>query len=630
MAAVLGARMSRTVVDTHSLKINRCVLWTDSRTVWSWIRSDQHFYKQFVAFRIGEILELTRATDWRWVPTKLNQADVLTKWHRDTLGSDGDWFKGAQFLYQPEHQWPTLDVPIEQTSEDSRGCVFFHGIVDVGRYSRWMKLQRVMAYVVRFIENCKRKVMKQPIHTVKCTKNQQKKNLAHLPSVLCGLTKEEFQRAEVFLWKQTQLEGFAEEISALSKNISVKKTSNLYKLTPMLDKDGVLRMGGRMELSGEISIDKRFPIILPRKHAATEKVIQFYHEKFGHANRETVTNELRQRFWIPNIRATVRKVMNECVWCRVNRCRPRTPMMAPLPTQRVTPYVRPFNSVGIDYLGPIEVTVGRRKEKRWVAIFTCLAVRAIHLEVVVSLSTQSCLMAIRRFSCKRGVPGEIFSDNATCFKGANNEMKRIYGECAEKVVNAATAWHFNPPATPHMGGIWERMVRSVKEAMKALDDGRTLSDEVLTTTLAEVEDMVNTRPLTYASQDADDEAITPNHFLRGSVADADAKIEHTVNIAEALRDSYKRSQLLANQMWERWLKEYLPTINRRTKWFEEKKPLQVNDLVFLVDGKNRKSWIRGTVEEVLKGPDGRVRQAIVRTARGVYRRAVSNLAVLEI
>ncbi|XP_055641202.1 uncharacterized protein LOC129778361 isoform X1 [Toxorhynchites rutilus septentrionalis] len=410
----------------------------------------------------------------------------------------------------------------------------------------------------------------------------------------------------------------------------VKKSSCLYKLTPIVDKDGVLRMDGRMEMSEDMPFDKRFPIILPRKHAMTEKLIQFYHEKYGHTNRETVMNELRQRFWTPNARTAIRQATNKCVWCRVHRCQPRIPRMAPLPVQRVTPYLRPFSSVGIDYLGPIEVTVGRRREKRWVAVFTCLAVRAVHLEVVPSLSTQSCLMAIRRFCCKRGVPQEIFSDNGTCFVGADNVLMKINSDCATSITSATTAWHFNPPAAPHMGGIWERMVRSVKEAMKTLDDGRTVSDEVLQTTLAEAEDMINTRPLTYMPQDsAEDEAITLNHFLRGLVTTADLIVQ-PLNAAQALRDTYKRSQYLANRMWERWSKEYLPTINRRTKWFEEQKPLQVNDLVFIVDGKTRKSWIRGIVEELHPGSDGRVRQALVRTARGVYRRPVANLAVLEV
>ncbi|XP_055614749.1 uncharacterized protein LOC129761072 [Toxorhynchites rutilus septentrionalis] len=360
------------------------------------------------------------------------------------------------------------------------------------------------------------------------------------------------------------------------------------------------------------------------------------HEKFGHANRETVFNELRQKFWIPHARAAIRQVSKECVWCKVNRCEPSIPMMAPLPIQRTTPHLRPFGAVGIDYLGPVDVTVGRRNEKRWVAVFTCMAVRAVHLDVVYSLSTQSCLMAIKRFTSKRGVPEQIFSDNATCFHGANTvmrgEINKINQECAEKIISPVTSWHFNPPGTPHMGGVWERMVRSVKEALRTLDDGQRMTDEILVTSLAEAEDLINSRPLTYIPQEsADEEAITPNHFIRGTTTSEDVHLDNSVEFSETLRNVYKRSRYLANEFWERWSKEYLPTLNHRSKWFEEKKPLEVGDLVFLVEGKDRKNWKRGLVQKVIKGADGRIRQAEIGTADGkVYRRAAANLAVLEV
>ncbi|XP_055527974.1 uncharacterized protein LOC129720516 [Wyeomyia smithii] len=385
MAAVLGARMNQTMIEVHSLKVDRCVLWTDSRTVWSWIRSDQHRYKQFVAFRIGEILELTKTTDWRWVPTKQNVADILTKWHRSSdLESEGVWYTGPTFLNEPEDQWPALEVPIEKTCEEARGHLNFHGVVEVERCSRWKTLQRVMAYVIRFIDNCKRKVAKLSIVTVKSEQRP--------------LERDEFRRAQIILWKQAQHEAFPDEMSILTKNLdqrpgespaTVRKNSSLYKLTPFLDEDGVLRFGGRMERAENMPYDKKFPIILPRKHATTEKLIQSYHEKYGHANRETVMNELQQRFWIPNARTAIRQTTVKCVWCKEHRCQPHVPKMAPHSTQRVTPYQRLFSSVGIDYLGPIEVTVGRRREKRWVAVFTCLAIRAVHLEVVPRQTTQS-------------------------------------------------------------------------------------------------------------------------------------------------------------------------------------------------------------------------------------------------
>ncbi|XP_055522525.1 uncharacterized protein LOC129716715 [Wyeomyia smithii] len=494
MAAVLGARMSQTILAKHTLKIDRCILWTDSWTVCSWISSDQHKFKQNVVFKVGEILELTRVTDWRWIPTKLNVADLLTKWGRTPfLHSDGEWFKGASFLYNSENQWPSTSIPIEDTDEETRAHVLYHEVIVDNRCSRWTTLLRGTAYVLRFLNNCKRKKNKLPIITMKATETQRKLIKAKHETIQLPLSKEEFQKAESVLWKQAQFDGFPDEMSALMTNITLKpgqeperitKSSCIYKLTPVLDENGVLRVGGRMETSTDIPFVKRFPIILPRKHGLTRKIIQFYHEKFGHANRETVVNELRQRFWIPNIRAAIIQVMRQCIWCKVNRCRPLAPMMAPLPVQRVTPHLRPFSSIGIDYLGPIEVAVNRRKEKRLVCVFTCLAIRAVHLEVVHS-TTQSCLMTIRRFNKEHGIPKEIFSDNATCFKGADREMRRIYSECANTVASATTAWHFNPPAAPHMGGIWERMVRSVKECMKTLDDGRILTDEVLLTVLAE-------------------------------------------------------------------------------------------------------------------------------------------------
>ncbi|KXJ42085.1 hypothetical protein RP20_CCG000905 [Aedes albopictus] len=181
-----------------------------------------------------------------------------------------------------------------------------------------------------------------------------------------------------------------------------------------------------------------------------------------------------------------------------------------------------------------------------------------------------------------------------------------------------------------MGGIWERLVRSVKEAFRALDDGRKLTDEILKTVVAEAEEMINSRPLTYMPDSSEDSALTPNHFLRGTVKESDTMFQDQTDMAGALRDTYQRSQFLAEEIWKRWCKEYLPTINQRTKWYTEQKPIRIGDLVFIVDGNNRKTWIRGIVEDVHAGTDGRIRRADVRTAKGVFRRAVANLARMEI
>ncbi|XP_065074488.1 uncharacterized protein LOC135698436 [Ochlerotatus camptorhynchus] len=648
MAAVLGAMMLQTVRLNHSLTISKFVLWSDSQTVLSWIRSDQHKYKQFVAFRICEILELTSTNDWRYVPSDLNIADVVTKWGQGPpLESDGPWFNGPQFLHKPESEWPEQQKAKFNVLEEMKACMLFHDasspVINVNVMSRWLRLIRIAANVVRFIANCRRKIARHPILVSKAGRNLERSVIAKPESIWSPLLQDELQAGEIMLVKQAQQDSFEEEVKILETSrgrnpdqspVLVDKSSWLYKLSPIIDANGIVRMGGRLALSESVPFDTKFPVILPKRQI-TSMIIQYYHEKYGHANKETVFNELRQRFYIPKLRSTISLVVKDCMWCKVNQCQPQVPVMAPLPVQRVTPQLRPFSSVGVDYLGPVEVLVGRRREKRWVALFTCLAVRAIHLEVVHSLTTQACMMAIRRFICKRGSPDEFFSDNGANFKGASNEMyktkQKVSTECAESVTSPAIKWHFIPPGTPHMGGSWERMVRSVKEAMRALDDGRKLTDEILLTTLSEAEDMVNSRPLTYLPQETEEtEAITPNHFLRGAVKDEDQIVDGEVELADALRNVYKRSQYLADRMWKRWSKEYLPSINRRTKWYEERRPLQVGDLVFIVDGAQRKNWVRGIVEEVVEAVDGKIRQAMVKTNKGVFRRAVANLAVVEI
>ncbi|CAG7729101.1 unnamed protein product, partial [Allacma fusca] len=163
--------------------------------------------------------------------------------------------------------------------------------------------------------------------------------------------------------------------------------------------------------------------------------------------------------------------------------------------------------------GP-ECDFGRRREKRYGVLFTCLTVRAVHIELADNLSTASTINALRRFIGRRGSPDDIFSDNGTNFKGASRELREAFGNLDQKkIVETATAkginWHFIPPASPHMGGCWERLVRSVKVALEESLRDRVPREEVLTTLLVEAEALVNSRPLTYVSVDPDDpESLT--------------------------------------------------------------------------------------------------------------------------
>lgn len=296
--------------------------------------------------------------------------------------------------------------------------------------------------------------------------------------------------------------------------------------------------------------------------------------------------------------------------------------MGDLPSERLQHHQFPFSCSAIDYFGPMQVTIGRRVEKRWGALFTCLTTRAIHLELVPSLSTSSMIMALRRMAARRGTPKVIFSDNGTNFVGANKELEEAAQEKGIK-------WKFIPPGTPNMGGAWERLVRSVKTALAAVLNERNPPEEVLHTLMTEVEHIVNSRPLTPVSMEPDDEeSLTPNHFLLGRSCGAMApgEFDDTELIRKA---SWKTTQRLADHFWKRWLDEYLPLLMpRKVKGRETTDPKE-GDIVLIVDGTlPRNSWPRGEVIKTYPGPDGRTRILDVRTSGGVLRRPTRRVIVL--
>ncbi|XP_062709631.1 uncharacterized protein LOC109432424 [Aedes albopictus] len=607
-------------------------MWSDSSTVISWIRSDQRRYHKFVAFRIGEILTVTSPTEWRWVPTKLNVVDQATKWNNGPqLSIENPWFHGPSFLYEPEAAWP-VQRSVNQTKEELRSNILLCHLapqtdipIEISRFNSWTKLQRSVAFVFRYVDNCSRKRKQESMQ-------------------LGVLTQTELEKAEELLWKIAQKDAFPEEISILvrsqgtpeDRHRTVQRSSCIYKLWPFVDGRGILRMRGRISAAPYTSNDTKFPVVLPKNHPITFLVVDWYHRRYRHANRETVVNEIRQKFEISKLRSLVDKVTKSCLWCRVAKATPRPPAMATLPEFRLTPFIRAFTFVGLDYFGPVFVRVGRSLAKRWVAVFTCLTIRAVHLEVVHTLNTESCIMAVRRFVSRRGPPREFYTDNGTCFQGASRELKEEIDRRNETLAltftSAETSWKFIPPAAPHMGGAWERLVRSVKVATGAvLDAARKPDDETLETVLLEAEAMINCRPLTFIPlESADQEALTPNHFLLGSSSGVKIQPTAPVDRRSVLRNSWKLAQFITEEFWRRWIKEYLPVIRRRCKWFEETRDIAVGDLVLVVDGSARNRWLRGRVEQVFPGKDGRVRQALVRTATGALRRPAVKLAILDV
>ena len=296
--------------------------------------------------------------------------------------------------------------------------------------------------------------------------------------------------------------------------------------------------------------------------------VRYYHHVLGHAGREHVLSILRQRYWILRGRALVRQILSKCISCRKRNMPALQQAMADLPRERLVPYHPPFTFTGLDFFGPFYVKRARSVIKVYGCIFVCFNSRAVHIEDVSSLETDTFILALRRFISVRGCPKEIWSDNGTNFTGAESELRRSVRELNEDQIRrelhlydadwlnyVLPRWRFQPPAASHMSGVWERLIRSVRKAMNAVlsKPGAAIPLETLRTVFAEVTSILNSRPISPASDDPSDmEALTPNHLLlqRRNLA-----IPPGVFAKEELysRKQWRHAQFLANCFWSRCL-----------------------------------------------------------------------------
>lgn len=307
------------------------------------LNSDERKYRQLVAVRIGEILELSKVSDWRWVPSKMNVADLATRKIIHDLRFDTPWFSGPAFLSEPEINWPVNKnkhlVKEEIRTQYLTEQVNFHieATVNTHGMSDWRRVRRSQAFVLRFINNCK----------VKCGLSTGV--LQKGPLIRC-----EYIAAQNCLFKRCQEESFPEEVSCLrmSPPMSLPKSSTIYKDSPFMDASGVIRSNSRLSNAIDIPANLRWPIILPKKHDITLLIINHYHRKYHHVNNEIAVNEMRQLYVVPSLRVQLKSAIFNCQYCKNKRAKPKTPFMANLPEARLASFTRPFSFIGIDFKVP--------------------------------------------------------------------------------------------------------------------------------------------------------------------------------------------------------------------------------------------------------------------------------------
>lgn len=314
--------------------------------------------------------------------------------------------------------------------------------------------------------------------------------------------------------------------------------------------------------------------------------------------------------------------------------------MADLPPERLAVNQPAFTYTGLDYFGPLEVTVGRHREKRYGVLFTCLTTRGVHIELASSLDTSSCILAVRNFMNRRGPPLQIWSDNGTNLRGAERELKmaieavdksELVDQTQSKTPHATyVEWKFNPPSAPHFGGAWERMVGLVKGPLYRTLKSRAPKEETLRSLLIEIENLINSRPLNYASSadGSPEPTITPNHFLRLT----DRQVYPPGDFTKTdWRKQWRLCQEMTSEYWNKFLLDYLPNISTRSKWFDETKPIKIGQLVLIIDETlKRGEWKKAVVTDVHPSADGRIRTVTVRTANSALVRPVVKLAIVNI
>ena len=622
-AASVAVKVTQGILQELDMEIDSVTYHTDSSTVLHYIGSERGRFPVFVANRVKQIRDFSSPQQWRYVPTNENPADIASRGiHAAEIVENDLWFHGPPFLQTDESSWVKRQFMVDGLSieEESDSVTVGYTKCDdscepvqklLQHYSSWYRLKRAVVIYRRFF-----------------------KFLLSKQKDCRTFNVEEVQDAEDAIVKFVQKEAFYEEVETLRKNNSsgVLTRSNVYRLDPFMDRNGLIRVGGRLR-NAKLDYNMKHPVLLPKKVHITNLVIRSTHEKLLHSGRNHVLSELREKYWVVHGNSAVRRVLYSCVTCRKLRGPCMTQKMSDLPKDRVNESP-PFSHVGIDFFGPHTVKEGRKYVKRYGVIFTCLACRAVHIETSNTLSTDSFIHALRRFMSRRGWIKIIRCDNGTNFHGAERELREClqemdYERVQEFLLKHNISWQFNPPSASHMGGVWERMIRTVRKVLAPLllEYGERLDDEAYRTLLCEVESIVNSRPLT-VSEDPNVEPLTPNHLLTQKTSISPPPGNFTKDDMY-IRQQWRRVQFLADLFWRRWRREYLAGLQPRQKWNKETESLKIGDIVLIKDDSlPRNEWSLGLVEDTVADSKGLVRSVHLKTQNKTLCRPIHKLVLL--
>ncbi|XP_046385606.1 uncharacterized protein LOC124155646 isoform X2 [Ischnura elegans] len=608
-------------------KMESVTAWCDSTIALSWIRTPPYRLKVFVANRVAQIQEWVPPERWFHVSSQHNPADCASRGLPTPLFAKNSlWWSGPRWLSLPPEDWPCSPfAPLDEDLPEVKQPIFNVCSSTVipewdllFKFSKWSTLQRVVAFIRRFAHNCHRSGSKYGM-----------------------LSSQELQKATHVICKLIQKISFKEELLLLQKEQPC--TKRMQRLSPFIDDEGLLRVGGRLK-HADLPHHGKHQILLPKSHHVVNLLIDYYHIKYLHAGPVLLQSILYEQFWILSARSVIRSRIFKCIRCF--RCHPRNvpPLMGELPKYRVNP-VRPFQKTGMDYAGPFTIRSHALRRtvplKVYLCLFICMCTKAVHLEVVTDLSSDAFIAALTRFVSRRGLCSDLYSDCGTNFVGASTQLKRtiknFYSspETQEAISHFATEncinFHFIPPAAPHQGGLWERAIKSAKTLLIRSIGQTLLTLQEFITLVTKVEAMLNSRPLTPLSTDpADVSALTPGHFLIGTSMTAIPEDDFAALPTNRL-SRWQTVQAFSQRIWRRWHQEYHHTLQQRSKWTRRRRNLKVGDLVAVHSPKTPPlQWCLARITKAIPGDDGIVRVVQLRTPKGTLTRPATRVFPLPI
>ena len=627
LSILVGVRLLKYIVDTLSfVNFSQLHVWADSEASIQWVRNNQSAIV-FVRNQIEKIRTIRNAYPFTLlhVPTKDNPADLLSRGTTKKKLRVSNWWYGPSWLTDQE-QWPSQKGHVaiyELTTElgpQPLIPVIPAAVFDEQIVSSWGDLLRRTQMVFKAAE-------------LFAARTSTRLNL---PS------------PGTYWFQKVQAEHYPLVISIVRDGLSVNRVNPSQTLVDQLGlywdtNTGLVRCRGRLS-EAAVSFETNCPILLPSNTHITTLFVRFHHLCAYHDGVNGTLVSVRQQVWIPKGRATVKRILRQCVSCaRKFRAPFKQPGPPALPAERVT-FNRAFEHIGVDYSGHILVKDSDNEgilTKIYICLFTCMASRAVHLELARDLTAETFLNLFNRFIYEHGVPRTIVSDNGTNFVATAAALKNIQADVSVRDYTEAQniTWKFIRPRAPWEGGFYERLIGVVKTAVHKMLSKQTLSVEEMTTLLKGAQVCVNNRPLTYVnSDDPLDTPLTPNHLIKGRRVNLFPPVEMATaedpdyDDPEALRASYNHSVTLRHRFQDVWRKDYLTALRQRhlTPSLNQRLDLQEGDIVLVENELTRDYWPLGRVLKLLSDSHNQVRAVEVWVNGKSIQRTLNHIVPLEV